>query len=259
MDASITGVANNTNYFISASHYDAEGIEPASGMKRETVRSNIDTKVSDWFRVGLNLGLSYEDFETNGFAGTGNSWYNVATLSKWAIPYETPYEIIENADGSISYGKRKNILDKIGLWNPYYLLENQPTEKNKIRLYGNAFEEITPIKGLTIRAAQAIDAFDYRYRYVSLPADYNNQKGSASESFQRYSSFTFTNTAEYKFSINEMHNISALVGQESIIYNGSSFGASVDNITDGRLPMLSNGTIPKQPSASKRKSDELIF
>lgn len=253
LDASITGVANNTNYFISASHYDAEGIEPASGMKRETVRSNIDTKVSDWFRVGLNLGLSYEDFETNGFAGTGNSWYNVATLSKWAIPYETPYEIIENADGSISYGKRKNILDKIGLWNPYYLLENQPTEKNKIRLYGNAFEEITPIKGLTIRAAQAIDVFDYRYRYVSLPADYNNQKGSASESFQRYSSFTFTNTAEYKFSINEMHNISALVGQESIIYNGSSFGASVDNITDGRLPMLSNGTIPKQPSASKKK------
>lgn len=253
LDASITGVANNTNYFISASHYDAEGIEPASGMKRETVRSNIDTKVSDWFRVGLNLGLSYEDFETNGFAGTGNSWYNVATLSKWAIPYETPYEIIENADGSISYGKRKNILDKIGLWNPYYLLENQPTEKNKIRLYGNAFEEITPIKGLTIRAAQAIDAFDYRYRYVSLPADYNNQKGSASESFQRYSSFTFTNTAEYKFSINEMHNISALVGQESIIYNGSSFGASVDNITDGRLTMLSNGTIPKQPSASKKK------
>ena len=77
---------------------------------------------------------------------------------------------------SISYGKRKNILDKIGLWNPYYLLENQPTEKNKIRLYGNAFEEITPIKGLTIRAAQAIDAFDYRYRYVSLPADYNNTK-----------------------------------------------------------------------------------
>lgn len=149
--------------------------------------------------------------------------------------------------------EKKNILDKIGLWNPYYLLENQPTEKNKIRLYGNAFEEITPIKGLTIRAAQAIDAFDYRYRYVSLPADYNNQKGSASESFQRYSSFTFTNTAEYKFSINEMHNISALVGQESIIYNGSSFGASVDNITDGRLPMLSNGTIPKQPSASKRK------
>ena len=79
LDASITGVANNTNYFISASHYDADGVEPASGMRRETLRSNIDSKVFSWLRVGLNLGLSYEDFETNGFASTGNSWYNVGT------------------------------------------------------------------------------------------------------------------------------------------------------------------------------------
>ena len=83
----------------------------------------------------------------------------------------------------------KDLLDVLGLWNPYYLLENQPTEKNKIRLYGNMFEELTPVKGLTIRAAQAMDAFDYRYRYKSLPARYNNYSGSAAETFQRYSSF----------------------------------------------------------------------
>ena len=253
LDASITGVANNTNYFISASHYDADGVEPASGMRRETLRSNIDSKVFSWLRVGLNLGLSYEDFETNGFAGTGNSWYNVGTLSRWAVPYETPYEIIENADGSISYGKRKDLLDVLGLWNPYYLLENQPTEKNKIRLYGNMFEELTPVKGLTILAAQAIDAFDYRYRYKSLPARYNNYSGSAAETFQRYSSFTLTNTAEYKFDINKLHNITALVGQESIIYDGSSFGTSVDGITDSRLSMVSHGTTYKAPSASLKK------
>lgn len=253
LDASITGVANNTNYFISASHYDAEGVEPASGMRRETLRSNIDSKVFSWLRVGLNLGLSYEDFETNGFASTGNSWYNVGTLSRWAVPYETPYEIIENADGSISYGKRKDLLDVLGLWNPYYLLENQPTEKNKIRLYGNMFEELTPVKGLTIRAAQAMDAFDYRYRYKSLPARYNNYSGSAAETFQRYSSFTLTNTAEYKFDINKSHNLTALVGQESIIYDGSSFGTSVDGITDSRLSMVSHGTTYKAPSASLKK------
>lgn len=131
LDASISGIANKTNYFISASHYDADGVEPASGMRRETLRSNLDTKVFDWLRVGVNLGLSYEDWETNGFAGSGNSWYNVSTLSRWAFPFETPYEVIENADGSISYGKRKDLLDLLGVWNPYYLLENQPTEKIK--------------------------------------------------------------------------------------------------------------------------------
>lgn len=253
LDASISGVANKTNYFISASHYDAEGVEPASGMRRETLRSNLDTKVFSWLHVGVNLGLSYEDWETNGFASSGNNWYNVSTLSRWAFPFETPYRVIENADGSISYGKRKDLLDVLGLWNPYYLLENQPTEKNKIRLFGNMFEEITPIKGLTLRASQAMDAFDYRYRYRNMPAQYNNYSGSAQESFQRYTSFTLTNTVEYKFDINKMHNITALVGQEAIIYDGSSFGASVDGITDDRLTLISHGTTYKKPSADLKK------
>ena len=253
LDASISGVANKTNYFISASHYDAEGVEPASGMRRETLRSNLDTKVFSWLHVGVNLGLSYEDWETNGFASSGNNWYNVSTLSRWAFPFETPYRVIENADGSISYGKRKDLLDVLGLWNPYYLLENQPKEKNKIRLFGNMFEEITPIKGLTLRASQAMDAFDYRYRYRNMPAQYNNYSGSAQESFQRYTSFTLTNTVEYKFDINKMHNITALVGQEAIIYDGSSFGASVDGITDDRLTLISHGTTYKKPSADLKK------
>lgn len=253
LDASISGVANKTNYFISASHYDAEGVEPASGMRRETLRSNLDTKVFSWLHVGVNLGLSYEDWETNGFASSGNNWYNVSTLSRWAFPFETPYRVIENADGSISYGKRKDLLDVLGLWNPYYLLENQPKEKNKIRLFGNMFEEITPIKGLTLRASQALDAFDYRYRYRNMPAQYNNYSGSAQESFQRYTSFTLTNTVEYKFDINKMHNITALVGQEAIIYDGSSFGASVDGITDDRLTLISHGTTYKKPSADLKK------
>ncbi len=253
LDASISGVANNTNYFISASHYDADGIEPASGMRRETLRSNLDTKVFDWLRVGVNLGLSYEDWETNGFASSGNSWYNVSTLSRWAFPFETPYEVIEDGKGGYSFGNRKDLLDVLGLWNPYYLLENQPTEKNKIRLYGNMFEELTPVKGLTLRASQAMDAFDYRYRYRNMPARYNDYTGAARESFERYSSFTFTNTAEYKFDIDKVHNVTALVGQEAIVFDRSSFGASVTGITDDRLTLISHGTKYDKPSADLRK------
>lgn len=253
LDASITGVANNTNYFISASHYDQDGVEPASGMRRETLRSNIDTKVFDWLRVGVNLGLSYEDYETNKFATKGNNPYNVATLSRWALPWETPYKIVDDGNGKWHYGDRKDFFDVLGLWNPYYLLENQPGQKNKLRLYGNMFEELTPVKGLTLRASQALDAFDYRYRYRQLPAAFNNNSGSASETFQRYSSMTFTNTAEYKFDINKVHNATILIGQEAIIYDGSAFGASVSGITDDRLTLLSHGTTPQNPTASIQK------
>lgn len=253
LDASITGVANNTNYFISASHYDQDGVELASGMRRETLRSNIDTKVFDWLRVGVNLGLSYEDYETNNFATKGNNPYNVATLSRWALPWETPYKIVDDGNGKWHYGDRKDFFDVLGLWNPYYLLENQPGQKNKLRLYGNMFEELTPLKGLTLRASQALDAFDYRYRYRQLPAAFNNNSGSASETFQRYSSMTFTNTAEYKFDVNKVHNATILIGQEAIIYDGSAFGASVSGITDDRLTLLSHGTTPQNPTASIQK------
>ena len=253
LDASITGVANNTNYFISASHYDQDGVELASGMRRETLRSNIDTKVFDWLRVGVNLGLSYEDYETNNFATKGNNPYNVATLSRWALPWETPYKIVDDGNGKWHYGDRKDFFDVLGLWNPYYLLENQPGQKNKLRLYGNMFEELTPVKGLTLRASQALDAFDYRYRYRQLPAAFNNNSGSASETFQRYSSMTFTNTAEYKFDVNKVHNATILIGQEAIIYDGSAFGASVRGITDDRLTLLSHGTTPQNPTASIQK------
>ena len=222
-------------------------------MRRETLRSNIDTKVFDWLRVGVNLGLSYEDYETNNFATKGNNPYNVATLSRWALPWETPYKIVDDGNGKWHYGDRKDFFDVLGLWNPYYLLENQPGQKNKLRLYGNMFEELTPVKSLTLRASQALDAFDYRYRYRQLPAAFNNNSGSASETFQRYSSMTFTNTAEYKFDVNKVHNATILIGQEAIIYDGSAFGASVSGITDDRLTLLSHGTTPQNPTASIQK------
>ena len=222
-------------------------------MRRETLRSNIDTKVFDWLRVGVNLGLSYEDYETNNFATKGNNPYNVATLSRWALPWETPYKIVDDGNGKWHYGDRKDFFDVLGLWNPYYLLENQPGQKNKLRLYGNMFEELTPVKGLTLRASQALDAFDYRYRYRQLPVAFNNNSGSASETFQRYSSMTFTNTAEYKFDVNKVHNATILIGQEAIIYDGSAFGASVRGITDDRLTLLSHGTTPQNPTASIQK------
>ena len=64
---------------------------------------------------------------------------------------------------------------------------------------------------------------------------------------------TFTNTAEYKFDVNKVHNATILIGQEAIIYDGSAFGASVSGITDDRLTLLSHGTTPQNPTASIQK------
>ncbi len=70
--------------------------------------------------------------------------------------------------------------------------------------------------------------------------------GVASESFERYYSFTFTNTAEYKFSLSDKHLFTVLAGQESIITKNENFSATSKN---GRFTNDADGSWSRVRSA----------
>ena len=254
LDLSISGVSNTTNYYISASHLDQDGIMPRSGTKRESFRSNIDTKLNEWLKIGANIGLAYQDYQNT--ASTTNGWYNPSNFAKWARPDMSPYEIIDNPDGSISYGKRLNYIPKGGLYNPLYLLENQIDKRTKMSINGNTFIQLTPVKGLTIRAAQAVDAYDFRYSAKELPMpDRNKNSGSVTEQFSRYSQFTFTNTAEYKFDVQEKNHFTTLIGQEAIISHQDGFSSKTKGHTDNRLMLVTAGPTVLAPDAMSNWDD----
>ena len=67
------------------------------------------------------------------------------------------------------YGKRLDYFDDMGYYNPYYLAELQPNDRSTVRINGNTFFNINPIKGLNIRTSQAVDAFDYRNSHKAYP------------------------------------------------------------------------------------------
>ena len=253
-DLSITGGTEALNYYLSFSHYDADGIMDDSNLRRETLRSNIDASINQWIRVGANLSLSYQKYITAAFGGTANSVYNKAYASRVYRPDQSYYEILRNEDGSFAgYGDRLDYFDKLSYYNPYYLSEIQPGHNDMVRINGGTFINLNPIKGLNIRAAQGVEAFDYRSSGVALPTGpfEGNPYGSASESFQRYYQFTYTNTAEYRFNIEKLHNVTLLAGQESIITKNESFGVSVKGLTDTRLMLMSSASIPTLPTHSK--------
>ena len=60
----------------------------------------------------------------------------------------------------------------------------------------------------------------------------------ASESFERYYSFTFTNTAEYKFSLSDKHLFTVFAGQESIITKNENFSATSKKMVDSRMMLM---------------------
>ena len=118
----------------------------------------------------------------------------------------------------------------------------------------NLYEQITPVKGLTIRAQQAVNAYDYRLDNKWLPyettltpmgdilGDDPNigalNSGQSTQSFQRYYAWTFTNTAEYNILINDLHDVTVLLGEESMINKDDMFAVASKGFTDRRLMLL---------------------
>nr|WP_297644456.1 TonB-dependent receptor [uncultured Bacteroides sp.] len=248
----VTGGTDALNYYFAFGHYDADGIMDDSKLRRETLRSNIETNITKWMKAGVNMNLSYQKYSTTAFGGSANSVYNKVYASRIYRPTQSYYEILKDDNGNfLGYGDRLDYFDEMGYWNPYYLSELQPGANTMARINGNTFLNINPIKGLNIRAAQAMEAFDYRSSGVAYPVGPFAGAGTARESFQRYYAFTYTNTAEYKFTAWDNSHFSFLIGQEAIINKNESFGASVTGLTDQRLMLMSAGATANMPSHSK--------
>ena len=253
LDASIQGGTANTSYYLSVNHHDQQGIIEQSGMRRESVRFNFDSKIKNWLKVGLSANLGYTKYEQNSESEASGSPYltNPAFLSRFALPYDSPYYYtIEN--DKVVWGEKAEYLKYTGVPTPAFVNKMRDVYKRRVTANINLYEQIQPIKGLTIRTQQAVDAYDYNYEGASFPynsfvtpmgSSVNGRNGAASKSFTRYYSFTYTNTAEYKFNVATDHHFTLLLGEESIMSKSSGFGVSTSGQTDIRQMLLHQGTI----------------
>ncbi|MBO8465518.1 MAG: TonB-dependent receptor [Bacteroidetes bacterium] len=242
-DLNVSGATEKTDYFVSASAFSQEGTLRYSDLTRVSLRSNVNVKATDWLKLGANIQLTYQDVQTSGDSYAANNIYNPMWQAILNAPWLSPYEI--NEDGT--YGEE---LDEWadGTYNPYYLYSLQPTTKNYATVNANTYLELNPVKGLVLRAAQALEAQDYRVSQKALAegpfSATSGSGGQAIEGFQRMYRFTFSNTAEYKFSIKNDHHLTFLLGQEAIMYKAESFSASASGLSDIRQNNLSDAVSP---------------
>ena len=240
-DASIRGATESTNYYASLGYYSEDGTAKAnSSVDRFTFRSNLDTQITKWLKFGANVALTYSKYST---ITTG--WYTQSPILQTVtgLPYYTPYELIYNEDGTISYGDVQQVYpwDNMIDLNEYY--KYNTNDRESVNLMGQTYFQITPVKGLTIRAQQAIDAFDYTNESINMPS-YTpfSARGRNSQAFQRYYQLSSTNTIEYKNNINQKHFFTALIGHESIIKRERTFNAVGTGLTDDRLTAFGSTT-----------------
>lgn len=253
IDASVRGGSNNLSYLLSFNHYNTEGIMDDSNMRRESLRANLEANVNSWLKVGSNTNLAFTRTETTAFGSQANSVYNKSFAARVYIPTSSLYEILgldpsDYANSTFEgYGKERYKFDDMGsgYYNPYWLSEIQPRHSDQVRLNENLYVNLNPIKGLNIRSAVGLDAYDSRtsakvYNTLDIDPDVF-PTGSASESFTRFYRWTVTNTAEYKFNFLRSHNVSVLLGQESMNAKSEGFSAGMEKLTDNRFMLMSAG------------------
>ncbi|MCD8235099.1 MAG: TonB-dependent receptor [Prevotellaceae bacterium] len=102
--------------------------------------------------------------------------------------------------------------------NPLRELDfNRDNSLNVWRLFGNAYMDIKPIKGLVLRSNFGLDfdgAFIHSYSYTFHSDIVNNDVNSTTVSHANDTKWTWSNTANYSFDLHETHHFHVLAGME---------------------------------------------
>ena len=143
-NVSVSGATDATKYMFSLGYMDQNGLFPASNYKRINLRTNVETKISELFTIGLNIAPS---FVINRGSGRGNGkdsqahrYLSSAPVSGPGVGYNVAYypNIKYDWAGTSAYPREYNI-------------DIAPTS-NTLRLQASTFLRFTPVKEFQIEA-----------------------------------------------------------------------------------------------------------
>ncbi|MGL5111591.1 MAG: SusC/RagA family TonB-linked outer membrane protein [Flavobacterium sp.] len=204
---SFSGAKEGTNYYLSGSFIDNQGTIINSGLKRYTVRLNLDSKVKDWLHVGANVtsGITNEDITVN------QSFQGIISNTLLQSP-DIP---VRNLDGT--FAGPPTLAQSVTYFNPVaeaLTRENKLVRKNFL---GNVFAEVNVFKGFKYRVELAANTEfsendDFRPSYKwgaqeNLLADLDVRR-------QNWYATNLKNLLTYDKNFGK-HKVIALVGQEA--------------------------------------------
>ena len=235
-ELSVNGATEKTNYFVSGSFFDQDGITTGSTFRRYNMRANVENKATKWLKLGTNSMFAYDETEQ---AESGNVYALNAPIpaARFMLPYWNPYR----EDGSLA-----SIND--GSWtgtgeNPLEWMANNPVKYKKYKVMSTLFAEATLLEGLTIRSQFGID-FSHQSAFMQSFPSYkpNNLQGSSGRSSTDILNLTITNTANYRFMLKDIHSFNFMIGQEGVDFRQEGFMVSTRGQKNDFLTNVTSGT-----------------
>jgi len=202
----IRGGDPRTQYLLSASYFNQDGIALGSDFKRYSVRLNLDNQTTNWLKIGTSLQLAHVD---ENVAATGNNVISTALNN-------TPDIAVTNSDGS--WGAVTNTSGWVQpSANPVALATIIKDLRKRNQIFGNVYAEIQLAKGLSLRNElsgnfdfNTEDHFSPSYTFGKGTPSQSNGSSEASENFYT----VIRNFLTYNHSFRKL-KFDALAGHEA--------------------------------------------
>ncbi|WP_293925830.1 SusC/RagA family TonB-linked outer membrane protein [Sphingobacterium sp. UBA6320] len=218
---SLSGGAEQIQYFIGANYFDQEGIIKNTDFKRIGFRSNINANPFKRLNVGANFSINRT---TSQIAPSG-----IVNALLIMPPTATVYD----ADGSYTL---RNPFENI-FANPIATLKETTNTSNALRILGTSFAQYDIIKGLQAKVLLGVDLNNRKDKFY-LPSyiyEGSGNNGKANLGYLENYSWLNENTLNYTATI-QKHHVNAIVGFTQQEAKNEIFNAGAENfVTDDLL------------------------
>ncbi|UPK68096.1 SusC/RagA family TonB-linked outer membrane protein [Chitinophaga filiformis] len=230
---SISGGDVRTQYLLSGSYFNQEGIALGSDFRRISLRLNLDNKTTSWLKIGTSLQLVSIKENVN---STSSNVINTA-LS------QTPDIAVKNEDGSWGGAYNPNGWVNSTV-NPYAIALINKDQANRKQLFGNLYAEIAFTKDLVLRneatasfSMATEDRFNPSYTFGLV----KNNTNSASYNFSQSLFTTIRNYFTYSHLFKDKYNVNVLLGHEAQLSTSESSAAGRSNFPSNNVQVISSG------------------
>jgi len=230
---SINGGDVRTQYLLSASYFNQEGIALGSNFRRISLRLNLDNKTTNWLKIGTSLQLINIKENVN---STSSNVINTA-LS------QTPDIAVKNEDGSWGGAYNPNGWVNSTV-NPYAIALINKDQVKRNQLFGNLYAEIAFFKDLTLRneatasySMATEDKFNPTYTFGLV----KNNTNSGYNNFSQSLFTTIRNFLTYSHVFKEKYNLNVLLGHEAQLNTNEATSAGRTNFPSNNVQVISSG------------------
>ena len=162
LNLAISGGTENTKYLVAGDYLDQDGIIIESNFKRAGLRFNLDQKVSDRIKLGVNMNANRT--VNNAVPSDGTGYQNDSPL--WNALVTTPAIPVYDENGNYVHNHNEGI-EKI-LENPVSIAKTRADITFTNRMYGSAYADFEILRGLVLRTNFGADLINSK-RNVYIP------------------------------------------------------------------------------------------